>query len=530
MIRIVKRIVLLSILFSLFVLSSCIKNDIPYPIVRLQILQFEVEGQLGSSVINTNDRTVTLSLSEEVDIQKVPLKKISVTEGAQSTLTPLDTIDLSVPYLASLSLYQTYNWMIIAVQEIARFFVVEDEIGVSLFDVASHTVTVHVGKNHDLEHIQITRMKLGPEGATYSRTMEQLSGSFKDGSKTVDVTYHGRTETWTISVIQVEKEVFTEPADAWTKVAWLKGLGKKNLPKSFEYRESGDLKWQKVTTEIIDKDGSFSTRLSGLKPLTTYEYRAQSGENYGEIVSFKTATATPITDGGFDYWHEGRYGLKKVWNPWKEGSNSFWDTGNQGAATLGKILTSPIEDPCEVNPTGKAAKLESDFIGVWGIGKFAPGNLFVGEYLRTVGTDGVVNFGRPYSSFPTKATIYYKYTPQPINYVADELKGIVHENNPDTCQIFVALGDWDNPVEIRTAKNDRKLFDPKDPNIIAYASFQSGDPMPAYQKLELELKYRSTNRTPKFLVMVCTASKYGDYFTGGSGSLLIVDELSVTFD
>ncbi|MGL5957858.1 MAG: PCMD domain-containing protein, partial [Phocaeicola sp.] len=483
---------------------------------------------LGSSVINANDSTVTLTLSEEVDIQKVPLKKISVTEGA--TLAPLDTIDLSVPYVVSLSLYQTYNWKIIATQEIERLFVVEEEIGVSLFDVDSRTVTVHVGQDHDLAHIQITEMKLGPEGATYSRDKSDLSGSFIDGSKTVDVTCHGRTETWTISVTQLEVEVTTKPADAWTKVAWLKGLGKRNLPKSFEYRELGGLEWKKVTTEIIEDGGSFSTRLSGLEPLTTYEYRAQSGENYGEIVSFKTAEATPITDGGFDYWHEGLHGKKTVWDPWGDGSESFWDTGNQGAATLGQTLTSPTTETCEVNPTGKAARLESKFIGFIGIGKFAPGNLFVGQYLKTVGTDGVVNFGRPYSSFPTKATIYYKYTPKSISDVAKELENIVHKNNPDTCQIFVALGDWENPIEIRTAKDDRNLFDPKDPNIIAYASFQSGDPTTDYQKLELELEYRSTNRTPKFLVMVCTASKYGDYFTGGRGSLLIVDELSVTFD
>lgn len=34
---------------------------------------------------------------------------------------------------------------------------------------------------------------------------------------------------------------------------------------------------------------------------------------------------------------------------------------------------------------------------------------------------------------------------------------------PDTCQIFIALGDWSEPVEIRTKPSDRKLFDKKRP-------------------------------------------------------------------
>ncbi|MGL5272200.1 MAG: PCMD domain-containing protein, partial [Phocaeicola sp.] len=101
---------------------------------------------------------------------------------------------------------------------------------------------------------------------------------------------------------------------------------------------------------------------------------------------------------------------------------------------------------------------------------------------------------------------------------------------PDTCHIYIALGDWDEPVEIRTRKTERKLFDPNDPNIIAYATFQSGDVTSDYKKLTLELDYRATNRTPKYLIVVCSASKYGDYFTGGPGSSLTVDELSVSFD
>ena len=45
---------------------------------------------------------------------------------------------------------------------------------------------------------------------------------------------------------------------------------------------------------------------------------------------------------------------------------------------------------------------------------------------------------------------------------------------------------------------------------------------------EIELKYRN-KRTPKYCVLVCSSSKYGDYFTGGQGSILYVDEFEFTF-
>lgn len=369
-------------------------------------------------------------------------------------------------------------------------------------------------------------MKLGPEGASYSRTREDLSGSFLVNSKTVNVSYHNKIETWTLFVFQTEVEVTTETADAWTKVAWLKGSGREDTAKSFEYRSLGSVVWQTVTTEIIQEGGVFTTRLSGLEPATTYEYRAKSGEEYGEVVSFTTATATPMPDGTFDYWHQ----VGRVWNPWSENAASYWDTGNKGATTLGESITIPTSDTCEANTMGQAASLQSKFVGIGSLGKFAAGNLFMGEYVRTDGTNGVLAFGRPYSSFPTQATIYYKYTPAPITYRDSELQNVVALNAPDTCHIYIALGDWDEPVEIRTRKTERKLFDPNDPNIIAYAAFQSGDVTSDYKKLTLDLVYRATNRTPKYLIVVCSASKYGDYFTGGPGSSLTVDELSVSFD
>ena len=37
-------------------------------------------------------------------------------------------------------------------------------------------------------------------------------------------------------------------------------------------------------------------------------------------------------------------------------------------------------------------------------------------------------------------------------------------------------------------------------------------------------------RTPKYIVLVAAASKYGDYFSGGVGRVLYVDEFSLVYD
>ena len=71
----------------------------------------------------------------------------------------------------------------------------------------------------------------------------------------------------------------------------------------------------------------------------------------------------------------------------------FWDSGNHGSATLKENVTTP--DGSVKHGGNYSAKLESKFVAFWGIGKFAAGNLFIGDYLKTDGTDGILGIGRP---------------------------------------------------------------------------------------------------------------------------------------
>ena len=142
--------------------------------------------------------------------------------------------------------------------------------------------------------------------------------------------------------------------------------------------------------------------------------------------------------------------------------------------------------------------------------------------------NGVLDFGKPFTARPTKLKGYYKYTTAPINYASSDFEAL--RGKPDTCSIYIVLGDWTEPVEIRTNPNNPKYFDKNDPRIIAYAELNSGSTVQNYTQFELELDYRATNRIPTYLLVVCSASKYGDYFTGGGGAVLYVDDFSLEYD
>lgn len=518
-----KKISYIIPLFCALLLASCIQNDIPYPRIKAQILAISAQGQVGAATIDNATQTVRIELADTVDMRRVRIESLSVTEGATSTLPADSTIDLTHDYSITLSIYQDYTWTIQAAQNIARAFSVEGQIGAPVFDAYNHRAVAYVNKDADLSKIHITELVLGPEGiTTYSPQIENIS-DFSPGYQKVIITYHDIMEEWTLYVVPTESEVSTDGVDAWTNVAWLHGSGKEGAQNGFEIKEAAAETWERVPDDYITLDkGSFTARMIHLKANTTYVCRAVSGDLTGNEVTFTTGSVAELPNGSFDYWNL----AGKVWNPWPEGSENFWDTGNKGATTLGDSNTQPTDDTW--SGTGQAAKLATKFVGIGTLGKLAAGNMYVGNYLRTDGSNGVLNFGKPFTQRPTRMKGYFKYTTVPINKTNSELTALMGQ--PDTCQIYIALGDWSEPVEIRTKPSDRKVFDKNDPHVIAYAEISSGESVLEYTPFTLELEYRDTSRIPSYIIVVASASKYGDYFTGGDGSVLFIDDFSLEYD
>lgn len=522
------------------VLSACIENDVPYPYIKLFVTGTEIDGQIGSAVISNDDRTVTVNLEDTVNMKKVHIKSISVTDGGRCSL-PNDTIiDLSNPYPLTLSLYQDYQWTLKANQTIERRFTVENQVGAAVFDEKERFASVNISTKGSLKDIKLTDLKLGPTGSTINMSSGipylewQQQGNYAKANVVVNFRDFIVMEEWTLYVFQVETNVVTKSADGWVNVAWLYGEGVEGMENGFELKEKDAEEWQVVDASYITTNGgNFTARIPHLKAGTTYICRAYSGEDKGEEIEFSTGTAVELPNGSFDEWHK----AGKVWEPWAEDGKPVWDSGNDGATTLGESITVPTSDIWSSSPAGgQAAQLGSKFVGLGTVGKFAAGNLFIGEYVRTDGTNGILNFGKEFTARPTKLKGYYKYTTAPINYLPsksntdDYNRFLPYQGKPDTCSIYIALGDWDAPIEIRTNPKDRKLFDKNDPHVIAYAEFNSGTSVSNYTPLELTLQYNSTSRIPTHLVVVCSASKYGDYFTGGAGATLTIDEFSLEYD
>lgn len=522
------------------VLCGCIKNDIPFARIPLSITALKVEGQIGTTSFSEKDRTATVTLAETVNPKKVKIDSIGYTDKAVAALSSGDVIDLTNDVEVTLSLYQDYVWKIMRNQPIERRLTVSNQVGNAVFDEDKRLVTINITKSASLRDVELVDLKFGPTGAAYNGSTEGLpavswSRYANYAETTIHVTYSDFIdEEWTVKVYNSDSDVLTERADGWVNVAWMYGAGVAGTECGFEYREAGAENWIAVPKEYVTVNGGqFYARVPHLKANTTYECRAFSDGQRAKEVQFSTVDMGSFPNMGFEDWHKSE---KSVICPWAKDGSVFWDTGNHGSAIVGeKNVTTNVPD-IRPGSTGKyAACLSSqNILGV----KFAAGNLFVGEYKDTEGTNGILGFGREFASYPTALKGWFKYQTAPIKFVS---KGYEHlKNEPDTCIVWVALGDWEltqnaetgqkTAVEIRTDNNNNgKYFDKNDPHVIAYGEMTCGEDVNEYKSFEVKLDYRATNRVPTSLLIVCSASKYGDYFTGGE-SVMWIDDFSLVYD
>lgn len=513
------------ILFTIFAFTSCIHNDLPFPKVQQNIISLKAEGESKSALIDSISLTATIYLNEEVDIERVTFTKFKVTEGGEAMPDLMEgSYNLSSPIVVSITAYQTYQWLVKAVQEIERYFTIEGQIGETVIDTVGHRILVAVPSNMNLAKLNVTSIKLGPAGIT--TLIPYITVGEYDFSRPVrvEVESHGRSEEWTIYVEKTEQIVGTERVDAWSRVVWAYGSCPSDMRGGFQYKKSTDSNWTDVDSNLIyQTEGAFSCYIPHLQPLTTYTIRAVAGNEIGNEITVTTQETADIPDGSFDQWW-----LKdgKIWCPWDEGGTPYWDTGNTGAATLGQSNVVPTDHT--VTGRGQAAELNTKFVGIFGLGKLGAGSIYTGSFKRVDGTNGILDFGRPWNIRPTKLRGYYQYKTALIDYTNSEWESL--KGRPDSCHIYVALTDWTTPYEIRTNPNNRQLFNKDASYVIAYGELIYSGTMDDYQEFEIELKYRNTYEVPSYMQITCAASKYGDYFTGGAGAVLYVDEFSFDYD
>ncbi len=527
--------------------GSCIKNDIPYPVEVLEIVAVEGEGfTVAPTGIDRSACTVTLSLEEQTDIRRV--KITSVTYNNEAAVADVElaggVFDFRTPLHVTLSLYQDYPWTLYADQQIARTFTVEGQIGATEWEVENHIARVYVPEGQDLQNITVTSLKLGPEGITeMTPGVEELT-SF-ESVRYVDIRYHGDiVERWYLYVIPTEVTVEMTAADGWSRVIWLKALGQSGNAMGFRYRPTGTEEWLEVPDVKID-GGTFSARLV-VEPESSYEVKAYCGEDETAPRTVTTEGEAQLPNAGLESWCT----LKDIVYPYAESDEPFWGTGNVGAAVAGATLTDKSADIRPGSSGSYSARLESLFANVAGLGKFAAGNLYTGTYVKNVGTNGIITFGRPFALRPTALRLWMKYNCGAI----DKIKGLpagtdLQIGDPDKGSIYIALGTWtkeeygvtqekdgprtygtdSSPICIDT-RNEATFFDPHGKDVVGYGELVMDYSTPEWTQVTIPIDYVATDIRPTHIIIVCSGSRYGDYFTGSTQSLMYIDDVELLYD
>lgn len=520
---------------------ACIENDLPYPVVELQIKSIAVEGIVGQPAIDEASRTVTVELQEQTDIQNVKITAVEYTENATPSLDIVGTHDMRAPLHVTLSLYQDYVWEINATQTIEREFTVEGQIGATEWDVKNRKATVYVGFD-DHTNIKVTSLKLAAADITTYEWADGINPNDFSSVRYVYVTCHGRTERWNLYVKTTDVVVDIVGADAWAKVMWLYGEGLSGTDLGFKYREVDSEEW--LTAEDVKVDGgSFSACVKGLKTQTEYEIMAYSDDNTSAVQRVRTEDVAPLMNAGFEEWAT----IKKIVCPYLTEESAFWGTGNPGAAAVSATVTDKSEDVREGAEGRYSAKLESKFANLLGIGKFAAGNLFVGKYISTVGTDGIVGFGHRFTARPVALRLWMKYNCGAIDRIGTLPAGSeLQLGDNDTGSVFIALGDWtkeeygkdkngdikgtdEYPLVVDT-RSQATFFNPKAAAVIAYGERLFTESVGEWQQVTIPLEYVSTSRVPTHLTIVCSASRLGDYFTGSTQSVMWLDDMELLYE
>ena len=535
----------------LLALHGCkIENDIPYPIVEGNITAFEVEGQRAEedggdakATINAQSRTVTLYVDDSVDLSKLRITHLTVSNDAElipdsaacekyenfprTGFESLDKLpsstdtrmDFTQPVKFTLRTYQDYVWTVTISQIIEREIVLENQIGNPIVDVNTRSVIVYVSPDQPLDAIKVSTFNLGgAHGKVVPNPVEYTTFDFSTPQEFyVSYAWEEASYAWKVYVYHKESSGASGDVFARTTTADLSGTIQNGKTPVVEYKTQSASTWTELPASAVTVKGtSFSATFSGLQGGTTYQYRVSVDGVAGEEQSFTTAPATPLENGGFEDWSEEKVGTQIQYNPWASGGTSFWSTGNGGSAPFIGSITTPTDD----SVSGKAAHLQSR----WAAIKLAAGNIFTGDFALD-GTNGALTLGRPFTSFPTALRFSYKYKTSKVNRVKEDRFEYMRNQN-DSCHVYFAL--TTAQYTIRTAKGDS--FNRHDPSVIAYGEFASNQDQTTYKEIEVPFEYYNKKKTPSYLIIVCSSSKYGDFFTGGDASEMFVDEMELVYE
>ena len=583
-------------LFSALALASCIENDLPKPVVDLYIASLDVEGTSGNITLDRATYTATIPLAEETNIETVKFN--TITYGAdvvtnvsyeadeKQIVVSKDlnnrVINMSQPEYITLSYFQSYEWKIVATQTINRIWRVDGQIGATEWDVEGNRAIVKRRDDYPLDNVITDDVRFGPKPTYDYPEVANMPTNFDNNnhSRTITVTAHERSAIWELVVVPTKATLTFSHVAAGVNVLWVKATDIQGSTIEFVYRKVGDTEWTKVNTEWYATDaanpynryeqGYVKAVIRGLEANTAYEVSGYTDGKLSEEEPKRVTTSQPyqIPNAQMEEW--GKFTNDQTllpsgeagpcWYPFSSVQEMFWATGNPGGTSLGEKynLTYPVyksANPDNVAPDSNGET--SAFMGSQSVlnMKFAAGNLFVGHYGETLGTNATVYFGRKIEQNvkPVAVRFKTKYSRGGINWItignkyqsastgseyhigSKQIKVIGGE--PDVAKVFLCLTDWTAPHCVNSA-DEKTFFDPRTAQGICGLGYFDSNSNPEmvvdetnkWHTMTLPIEYSNPEVTPSYLVLTFTCSGYGDYFTGSSESWMFVDDIELLYD
>lgn len=303
----------------------------------------------------------------------------------------------------------------------------------------------------------------------------------------------------------------------------------------FNYREKGASDWTFVAG--TNNGTTLTATVDNLKFGTTYEYCAVAGGYTSPAKELTTLTPPQLPNASFE---QTSTASDKALMFSTDPNDFYWDSGNHGSQKMSKNVTEVTTKYFHSGKQGLC--LHSQFVGFGSYaGKFAAGNIFVGKYLATEGMDGVLGWGRPFNCpiRPKALKVWARY--EPVNITHDDTSALpsVSKGDPDNGIVYIALvtdqtmsynsETW--PQIVKTSSSSRQLFDPSGSNVVAYGEhvFTSATTEPGLVEITIPLNDVNPSLTVSNIIIVASASRYGDYFVGGNGSLLYLDDFELVY-
>ena len=420
-------------------------------------------------------------------------------------------------------------------------FVMGQENKSAYFPVTTLKAVVNVVNKQDVTNSQTNIIENVQARDHY--ILNYKVGEVTGGDVSVSIDQTTRTYTYNVTISTQPKTTLTlSSANAWAKFAYLEGTAVttealESAKMVMEYRQKNTEEWNFLVTTV--EEGTYKAKVEGLTSATQYECRMVYGEEeyVSEIIEFTTEAATVLYNGNFDSWYKSR----KTWYAVTESdlkNGSFWDSSNPGTTTgTGALVNiNPTQGNSTVlhTPGGKSAELKSQYASAFGIGKFAAASLYSGSFNSLVGKNGAkIDFGQPFVSRPTALHGWFQYTPVAIDYVGDnQPAGTVGKGNMDICSIYIAISKKKYTVD--NTKTETFIQFLTDDNIIAYGELPVEDCVSTngeWKEFNIKLNYKTLERpSDMYIILVASSSKYGDYFTGGNGSVMYLDDFELIYD